>query len=111
MVAISHAHCRALLMRGGRAPRWWRDWRSRTQCGSPGSARLEARQLQGGSGVTGNAPTRTADFVILGAGVMGTSIAFHLARRKAGSVAVLDKDHVGSGGSSRSSALVRMHYS
>jgi glycine/D-amino acid oxidase-like deaminating enzyme len=49
--------------------------------------------------------------VILGAGVMGASIAFHLARRKAGSVAVLDKDHVGSGGSSRSSALVRMHYS
>jgi len=61
--------------------------------------------------VIGNATTRTADFVILGAGVMGASIAFHLARRKAGSVAVLDKDHVGSGGSSRSSALVRMHYS
>jgi sarcosine oxidase subunit beta len=55
--------------------------------------------------------TRTADFVILGAGVMGASIAFHLARRKAGSIAVLDKDHVGAGGSSRSSALVRMHYS
>jgi sarcosine oxidase subunit beta len=49
--------------------------------------------------------------VILGAGVMGASIAFQLARRKAGSVALLEKDHVGSGGSSRSSALVRMHYS
>jgi sarcosine oxidase subunit beta len=61
--------------------------------------------------VIGNATTRTADFVILGAGVMGASIAFQLARRKAGSVAVLEKDHVGSGGSSRSSALVRMHYS
>jgi len=34
-----------------------------------------------------------------------------LARRKAGRIVVLDKDHVGSGGSSRSSALVRMHYS
>jgi sarcosine oxidase subunit beta len=56
-------------------------------------------------------PTRTADYVIIGAGVMGASIAFHLARRKAGSVVVLDKDHVASGGSSRSSALVRMHYS
>jgi len=49
--------------------------------------------------------------VIVGAGVMGASIAFHLARRKAGRIVVLEKDHVGSGGSSRSSALVRMHYS
>jgi sarcosine oxidase subunit beta len=54
---------------------------------------------------------RTADIVILGAGVMGASIAFHLARRRPGTIAVLDKDHVGSGGSGRSSALVRMHYS
>jgi sarcosine oxidase subunit beta len=61
--------------------------------------------------VSAKAATRTADFVILGAGVMGASIAFHLARRKAGSIAVLDKDRVASGGSSRSSALVRMHYS
>jgi sarcosine oxidase subunit beta len=61
--------------------------------------------------VSGSASVRTADFVILGAGVMGASIAFQLARRKAGRIVVLDKDHVGSGGSSRSSALVRMHYS
>ena len=54
---------------------------------------------------------KTADFVILGAGVMGASIAFHLARRKAGRIVVLDKDHVGRGGSGRSSALIRMHYS
>jgi sarcosine oxidase subunit beta len=54
---------------------------------------------------------KTADIVILGAGVMGASIAFHLARRKPGNIVVLDKDHVGSGGSGRSSALVRMHYS
>jgi sarcosine oxidase, subunit beta len=54
---------------------------------------------------------KTADIVILGAGVMGASIAFHLARRQAGTIAIIDKDHVGSGGSGRSSALVRMHYS
>jgi sarcosine oxidase, subunit beta len=54
---------------------------------------------------------KTADIVILGAGVMGASIAFHLARRKAGKIIVLDKDYVGSGGSGRSSALIRMHYS
>ena len=54
---------------------------------------------------------KTADIVILGAGVMGASIAFHLAKRKAGKIVVIDKDHVGRGGSGRSSALVRMHYS
>ncbi|HKV82259.1 MAG TPA: FAD-binding oxidoreductase [Candidatus Sulfotelmatobacter sp.] len=54
---------------------------------------------------------KTADVVILGAGVMGSSIAFHLAKRKAGKIVVIDKDHVGHGGSGRSSALVRMHYS
>ena len=58
-----------------------------------------------------NGSTRTADFIILGAGVMGASIAFHLARRNAGRILVVDKDHSGSGGSGRSSALVRMHYS
>jgi sarcosine oxidase, subunit beta len=51
-----------------------------------------------------------ADFVIVGAGVMGTSIAYHLAKRKAGKIVVIDKDHVGRGASGRSSALVRMHY-
>lgn len=58
-----------------------------------------------------NNGTRTADFVILGAGVMGASIAFHLARRKVGRLLVIDKDHVGCGASGRSSALIRMHYS
>jgi sarcosine oxidase, subunit beta len=42
---------------------------------------------------------------------MGASIAFHLAQRNAGKIAILDKDHVGRGGSGRSSALIRMHYS
>ena len=49
--------------------------------------------------------------MILGAGVMGASIAFHLAKRKAGKIVVVDKGHVGQGGSGRSSALIRMHYS
>jgi sarcosine oxidase, subunit beta len=55
--------------------------------------------------------SKTADFIILGAGVMGASIAFQLARRQAGRILVIDKDHAGSGGSGSSSALVRMHYS
>ena len=56
-------------------------------------------------------PKGSADVVILGAGVMGASIAFHLAQRKAGRVVLLDKGEVAHGGSGRSSALVRMHYS
>jgi glycine/D-amino acid oxidase-like deaminating enzyme len=54
---------------------------------------------------------KTADIVIVGAGIMGTSLAFHLARRKPGNIVVVDKDHVGFGGTGRSSALIRMHYS
>lgn len=53
----------------------------------------------------------TADIIILGAGVMGASIAFHLAQRKAGRIVVLEKDNIGQENSGRSSALVRMHYS
>ena len=53
----------------------------------------------------------TADILILGAGVMGASNAFHLAKRKAGRIVVLEKDNIGQGNSGRSSALVRMHYS
>jgi glycine/D-amino acid oxidase-like deaminating enzyme len=59
----------------------------------------------------GSSLPKTADIIVIGAGVMGTAIAFHLAKRKAGKVLVLDKDHVGRGGSGRSSALIRMHYS
>lgn len=52
----------------------------------------------------------TADFLVIGAGVIGASIAFHLARRKTGRVLVLDRGLAAQGSSSRSSALVRMHY-
>ena len=61
--------------------------------------------------MSSNGLPKTADFIILGAGVMGASIAFHLSRRNAGRIAIIDKEHAGSGGSGRSSALVRMHYS
>ncbi len=63
------------------------------------------------TGSRNGARTTTADIVILGAGVMGASIAFQLAQRRAGKIVVIDKGHVAQGGSGRSSALVRMHYS
>lgn len=53
---------------------------------------------------------RTADYLVIGMGVTGASIAFHLAKRRAGRVLVLDRDLAGQGSSARSSALVRMHY-
>jgi sarcosine oxidase, subunit beta len=54
---------------------------------------------------------RTADVLVIGAGVTGASIAFQLAQRRVGRVLVVDKAGVAQGGSGRSSALIRMHYS
>ena len=54
--------------------------------------------------------SQTADAVVIGAGIMGCSVAFHLAQRGL-SVAVLEKSTVGAGGTGRSSAIIRQHYS
>lgn len=51
----------------------------------------------------------TADVIIIGAGVHGASLAYHLARRKL-RVLVLEKQHLAAGATGRSSGLVRMHY-
>ncbi len=48
--------------------------------------------------------------IVVGAGVAGASTAFHLSRLGAGDVLVVDRDTAGSGMSSRSSAMIRMHY-
>ena len=53
----------------------------------------------------------TADVVVVGGGVMGTSIALQLARRRAGRIVLFEKRHVASGPTGRSSALLRRHYS
>ena len=54
---------------------------------------------------------RTADVVIVGGGVTGVSIAYHLAKRGVRDVAVVDKGAIASGGTGKSSACVRQHYS
>lgn len=54
--------------------------------------------------------TAAFDVVIVGAGIMGCSSAFQLARRGL-RVAVLDKDGIGMAATGRSSAIVRQHYS
>ncbi|MCX6078868.1 MAG: FAD-dependent oxidoreductase [Chloroflexi bacterium] len=51
----------------------------------------------------------TADVIIVGAGIHGTSLAYHLAKRGV-QVIVLEKRFVAAGATGRSSGLVRMHY-
>lgn len=52
----------------------------------------------------------SATVIIVGAGVIGASTAFHLTQLGVEGVHVVDRATAGSGMSSRSSALVRMHY-
>ena len=52
----------------------------------------------------------TADVVVIGGGVIGTSIACALASSGVRRVILLEKGALASGASGRSSALVRMHY-
>src|SRR2546427_1673991 len=52
---------------------------------------------------------RRADAVVVGGGCMGTSIAFHLARRGV-DVVLVERCHVAAGATGHSGALVRQHY-
>jgi sarcosine oxidase subunit beta len=51
-----------------------------------------------------------ADFVIVGAGINGLATALELTRRKAGSVVVLERSHIGAGATGKSGAVIRQHY-
>ncbi|MCX6066220.1 MAG: FAD-dependent oxidoreductase [Chloroflexi bacterium] len=53
--------------------------------------------------------SNTADIIIIGAGVHGASLAFHLAQRGV-KATILEKTFVAAGATGRSSGLVRMHY-
>jgi glycine/D-amino acid oxidase-like deaminating enzyme len=55
--------------------------------------------------------TTSSDILIVGGGVIGCSIAYHLARRRAGRVVLLEKSFLGAGSSGKSGAIVRQHYS
>jgi sarcosine oxidase subunit beta len=50
-----------------------------------------------------------ADAIVVGAGVVGASIAFHLAERGVDTI-VLDRDGPAAGSTARSGALIRAHY-
>lgn len=53
--------------------------------------------------------SNTADVIVIGAGVHGSSLAFHLAGRGVRPL-LLEKNFIGAGATGRSSGLVRMHY-
>ena len=54
---------------------------------------------------------QTYDVIVIGAGVIGSSVAYHLARFGAKRVLVLDRTQVGAGTTSQSSGILRTHYS
>src|SRR5688572_27654686 len=54
---------------------------------------------------------RSADVVIVGGGIMGTSLAWQLARRGAGRVTLLERSVIAAGASGKTGALLRRHYS
>ncbi|WP_321786325.1 FAD-binding oxidoreductase [Burkholderia pyrrocinia] len=51
------------------------------------------------------------DVVVIGAGVIGSSVAFHLSKLGARNVLVLDRGTIGAGTTSQSSGILRTHYS
>ncbi|MGF6878079.1 NAD(P)/FAD-dependent oxidoreductase [Paraburkholderia sp. MM5477-R1] len=53
----------------------------------------------------------TYDVVVIGAGVIGSSVAFHLQKLGARNVLVLDRATIGAGTTSQSSGILRTHYS
>src|SRR3712207_2743299 len=51
----------------------------------------------------------TSEVIVVGAGVVGASVAFHLAERGVNTL-VLDRDGPAAGSTARSGALIRAHY-
>ena len=52
-----------------------------------------------------------AEVVIVGGGIIGASIAYHLAARGVRDVVVLERDHLGSGSTTRNAGGVRLQFS
>ncbi len=53
----------------------------------------------------------TAEVVVIGGGVNGCSIAYHLAKSGVKDVVLVEKGYVASGPTGRSSGIIRQHYS
>jgi sarcosine oxidase, subunit beta len=53
----------------------------------------------------------TVDAVVIGAGINGASIAYNLAKRGSKNIAIVERSTIASGGTGKSAAIVRQHYS
>ena len=51
--------------------------------------------------------TPTAEIVVIGGGVHGSSLAFHLAAADVGHVVLIEKQHIASGPTAQSGAMIR----
>lgn len=60
--------------------------------------------------MTASASTDSAEVVVVGGGIEGCSAAWALTRRGVTDVVVVERDTVGSGGTGKSSGVVRSHY-
>ena len=54
---------------------------------------------------------QSTDIAIIGGGIMGASIAWHLAKRNAGRVTLFERATIAAGASGKTGALLRRHYS
>lgn len=54
---------------------------------------------------------QTFDVIVIGAGVIGASVAYHLAHLGAGRVLVIEQGQIGDGTGAQSSGILRTHYS
>lgn len=53
----------------------------------------------------------SVDAVVIGAGINGASIAYNLAKRGCKNIAIIERFMIASGGTGKSAAMVRQHYS
>lgn len=53
---------------------------------------------------------RSADFVVIGGGCIGTAVACYLARKRAGTVVLFEKDELASGSTGRAAGLITLQW-